>query len=92
MKAHVTKLPETLGLQLQNRDGRFMHQCGRRMPWLDLLTEQDLDFGGVLGFEDREDGVVDCVEEFGGVGADIVEVELEGVEGWWSGEGGRSGC
>lgn len=52
------------------------------MPRLDLLTEEDLHFGGVLLFEDGEDGVIYCVEEFGRVRANVVEVELNGMESW----------
>lgn len=49
------------------------------MPWLDLLTEQDLDFGRVLLGNQREDRVVDCVEHLCGISTDVIEVDLEGV-------------
>lgn len=60
----------------------FVCQGRRRVPGLDLLAEDGLEVGGV-GFEDggAEGRVVDCVEEFGAEGADVVEVEFEGVDG-----------
>lgn len=50
------------------------------MPRLDLLSEQDLNFGGVLLLDQWEDGCVDCVEHLGGVGTNIVEIKLQGVQ------------
>lgn len=50
-----------------------MRQCRRGMPWLDLISEYELDvwmFGGDGG----EDGGVDCREQFRGEGADIVKI------------------
>lgn len=46
------------------------------MPWLDLLSEEDLDFSGVFLLNQRKDGIVERIEHFVGVRANIVEVEL----------------
>lgn len=55
------------------------------------MSEEELDFV-VLFFDKREDGVVNCVEHFGGVGADVVEEELDGVEGFGGGGGEFLAC
>ena len=45
------------------------------MPRLDLLSEDYTDAGrGVFGFYGWVDVVVECVEDFGGEGAYVVEV------------------
>lgn len=47
-----------------------------------MLAENGLDFGGVFGCEGfLEGGVVERVEKFGAEGADVIEVEFEGVDG-----------
>ena len=50
------------------------------MPRLNLLTEDDLYFRGVLLANQREYKDVYGVEHLCGVWADIVEIELESVE------------
>ena len=47
------------------------------MPWLDLLSEYDLHFIGVLLLDQWENRSIDCVEHLLGERANIVEVELE---------------
>ncbi len=48
------------------------------------MPEQELNFM-ILLFEHREDGIVDCIEHLEGVGTDIVEEELDCVEGFGGG-------
>lgn len=57
------------------------------MPRLDLLSEEDLDFGSVLLLDQGENGGIDRVEHLGRERADIVEVELKRME-----SGGLGGC
>lgn len=59
------------------------------MPGLDLLAENDPDaWRGVFLLQQRVDGAVEGLELLGAEGADVVEVEFEGV----GGEGGGGGC
>ena len=48
--------------------------------YLDLLPEDELDLVGVLLFHEGVDRVIDCVEHLLREWADIVEVQLEGVQ------------
>ena len=43
-----------------------MDEGAGRMPWLNLLAEDDLQFVGVFGFYEWKDGVVESVEQFRG--------------------------
>ena len=67
-----------------------MDQCAGRMPGLDLLAKDELDFGRIFLRHEGEDGGMESFEHFGG--------ELMGVSwecawrrwerrGCWSGEG-----
>ena len=64
------------------------------MPGLDLLAEDDGQAGGPgrVGADDGRDGGGEGAEELGGEGADVVEVDLEGVRGGRDAGGGRLGC
>ena len=60
------------------------------MPGLNGLSEYDANAGlGVFPFDERDDLGLEVEELFGGEGADVVEVELEGVGD--GGGGGRGG-
>ena len=53
------------------------------MPWLNLLAEEELDLCRVLFGDIGKYRIVEGVEHFGGEGADVIEVELNGVDGFW---------
>lgn len=44
----LAKLPEFVWVGLQDSNTRFVDECRGRMPWLDLLAEDELDFVGVF--------------------------------------------
>lgn len=44
------------------------------MPWLNLLSEQDLDLRRILLLDQREDRSIDRVEHLGGEWTDIVNL------------------
>ncbi len=50
-------------------------------PWLNLLSEEELDLE-VLLFDRGKHRVVDCIKHLGGVGTDIVQEELDRVQGF----------
>lgn len=54
---------------------------GTRMPWLDLLSEDDLDFVGEFRVDNWFHVVVHSLEEFCRKRADVVEIDLESVNG-----------
>jgi len=54
-------------------------KSGRRVPGLDLLTEDNFDLPGVFAFKDRDDFGIDFCEELFGEGADVVQVKLNDV-------------
>ena len=47
------------------------------MPRLNLLAEEELDFGGVLFGDIRQNRIIEGLEHFGGEWTDIVKVELD---------------
>lgn len=59
IKQSFAEIPELIRVRLQHGGSSFVDQGGRRVPWLDLLAEDELDLVGVLGLDDREDIVVD---------------------------------
>ena len=66
-----------------------MNKRARRMPWLDLLTEEKLDLGRIFLRKIGEYGSVEGIEHFGRERADVVEVKLDGVNGLWRDIGGE---
>jgi hypothetical protein len=89
---YLAEFPELRRLELQHGNSGFMNQSRRRVPWLDLLPEQDLDFWRVFLADQRKDWGVDFFEHFCWVRADVVEIELQGVEGWSTGCGELLSC
>ena len=69
-----TKLDEFVWCDLQHGGAGLVHKRRRGMPRLDLLAEDEADFGGVLFAYGWEDGRREGVPHFGGEGADVVEV------------------
>jgi len=57
---------ELCRLGLQDCDGCFVGQCALRVPWLDDLAEDDLDFGLVLLLRERDHGAVYSLEQLRG--------------------------
>lgn len=53
------------------------------MPWLNLLAEKKSDLCRVLCGDVGEYRIVEGAEHFGGEWADVVKVELDGVDGFW---------
>ena len=60
-----------------------MYKSAGRVPWLNLLPEEELDFCRVLLGNVGQYRVVNSFEHFGGEGTDVVKVELNGVNGFW---------
>jgi len=42
-----------------------------------------LTYGRILFLENGNYVVVECVEQFGGVGAHVVKIQVESVESWY---------
>jgi len=59
------------------------------MPRLYLLAKDNIHLPCILLADQRKDRSVDCVEHLCAVGADIVEVEFEGVWCAWRRSRGR---
>ena len=53
-------------LSLQDCNGCFVGQCALWVPWLNDLTEDDLDFRFVLLLCERDHGAVHGLEQLGG--------------------------
>lgn len=53
------------------------------MPWLNLWTKKKLDLCRILCGDIGKYRTVEGAEHFGGEGAYVVEVELDGVDGFW---------
>ena len=77
------EVPERLGLGLKYCYACFVDQSGGRVPWLDLLAEDDLQLIWVLLLENWEDIGIYCVELFLGEGTDVIQEELERVKCLW---------
>jgi len=59
------------------------------MPWLDLLTEDDVNFTYILLTKQWENRSIDGVKHLGTKWADIIEIEFKGVYRRLIGRGGK---
>lgn len=79
-------IPEFIGVQTQDCDGGLVHERAGRVPWLDLLPENEL-YAVCVGFTAAGEGgesAGEGQELFCGEGTDVVEVwniRLTGVKG-----------
>ena len=71
VEERLAELPELVGVGLQDCNACFVNKRRGRVPWLDLLAEDELDVLGVLGLDEWEDRVVDCVEHLLGELAEL---------------------
>ena len=68
---YLAELPELVGVGLQDCNTCFVNKRRGRVPWLDLLAEDELHVLCVLGLDQWEDRVVDCVEHLLGELAEL---------------------
>ena len=71
VEERLAELPELVGVGLQDCNTCFVNKRRGRVPWLDLLAEDELHVLGVLGLDQWEDRVVDCVEHLLGELAEL---------------------
>ena len=76
LKKGLAKGPELVRCKSQDSGPRFMHKSARRVPWLYLLAEKELNLCRVLFGDIGKDRFIKGLEHFGREGAHIVEVEL----------------
>lgn len=80
VKQSSTTVIEFAWGEAKNRSGSCMDQGRGRVPWLDLLSENELDFGGILLFHERKDGRVERSEHFDGkLGAIVINLDHDKV-------------
>ncbi len=60
------KRPELVGPEPEHGGAGFVDEGAGRVPWLDLLAEDQLEVFGVFGLYEWDDGSVDRVEHLGG--------------------------
>lgn len=67
-------IPEFLRGKAKDSSGGFMDESARRVPGLDLLAKDQLEFARILAGEGREDVGGEGEEHFGGeLGADVYQ-------------------
>jgi hypothetical protein len=81
------EIPEPRRRQLEHGQPRLVRQGRGRVPGLDVLAEDQAQFGRVSVRDEGRDGAVHGVEHLGGEGADVVEVcgESRGPPLWAGG-------
>jgi hypothetical protein len=62
ISTYLAKLPELVRFGLQHSNATLVHESRRWVPRLNLLPENDLDVVCILGLDEWDDGVVDCVK------------------------------
>lgn len=83
LEQRLREVPEFGGGDFQDGGAGFVDERRGWVPGLDLLAEDDADARfGVLGLDQGADLGVECLEHLGAEGADIVEIQFEGVFGF----------
>ena len=75
LEEFCAEIPECARVESEHGDAGFVGEGGGRVPWLDLVAEEEFHVG-VFGADGGEDRGVERVEHFGGEGADVIEI-------WW---------
>lgn len=55
VEERFAELPELVGAGLEDSGSCFVHQSRRRVPWLDLVSEDELDLIRVFGLDQGND-------------------------------------